>query len=113
MVDQKDRCVGFLSAVDLLTLTRDLSSVIGDLDRVSDVSREWLVEQVEKHDFGRQPVSARMTEALAAIDPDTPLPVAASEMLRHRVHHLPVLDGNRRLLGIISTLDLLEASLPT
>ena len=50
-----------------------------------------------------------MTGAVVVIDRETSLLQATEEMVRHRVHHLPVVDEHQRLLGIVSTLDLLEA----
>jgi len=109
VVDQKERCVGFLSATDLLELTREIEASLEDLDLVSEISRQWLLERLAENDLGRQTVSELMSRSVASTDPEAPLTDAAAEMLRHRVHHLPVLDEGQRILGIISTSDLLTA----
>ncbi len=109
VVDQRDRCVGIISATDLVELTRDLEQEISDLGRVSDVSRQWLLEKLTEHDLGKQTLASRMTSSVMSIQPEATLVAAASEMLRHRVHHLPVLDEHGHLLGILSTMDVLSA----
>ena len=76
---------------------------------MSDVSRAWLIEKLSRNDLGQQKISQRMTASVASISPEVTLTAAASEMLRHRVHHMPVLDEHQRLLGIVSTMDVLSA----
>jgi CBS domain-containing protein len=49
-----------------------------------------------------------MTSPVASIGPEATLVDAARAMLRHRVHHLPVVDDEQRLVGIVSTMDLLS-----
>ena len=50
-----------------------------------------------------------MTKDPVTVGPETPVGKATREILRNRVHHLPVVDHDERLLGIISTMDLLAA----
>jgi CBS domain-containing protein len=44
----------------------------------------------------------------ASVAPDTPLPHARQLMREHRVHHLPVLAADQRLVGVLSSLDLVD-----
>jgi CBS domain-containing protein len=55
-------------------------------------------------------VSARdiMTEHIVAIDPGTTVQEAVGLMLRHAVSALPVVNRDRKLLGLISEYDLLK-----
>lgn len=57
----------------------------------------------------RQPVSAVMTADPAVISPSTPLDEAARVMRERRIHALPVVDRRRRLLGILTSADILDA----
>ena len=109
VVDRHNRCIGIISASDLIALARELEQEITDLGRVSDVSRQWLLEKLTEHDLGSQKLATRMSSAVMSIAPEAMLTSAAAEMLRHRIHHLPVIDGQGHLLGIISTMDLLTA----
>lgn len=52
-----------------------------------------------------------MTEHLVTVSPDTCSEVAVSLMLRHGISGMPVVDQNKKLLGIISEYDLLECFL--
>ena len=48
-----------------------------------------------------------MTTTVVTVDRETPLLDAAGEMLRHRIHHIPVVDEQQHVLGIVSTMDVL------
>jgi len=109
VVDRQRRCVGILTATDLIELTRELDDELTDLTHVSDVSRQWLLEALAKHELGQQKLGDRMTAAVEGIGAEATLHAAASEMLRDRIHHLPVLDDQKRLLGILSTMDVRNA----
>lgn len=61
-----------------------------------------------------EPIRARrrvrdlMTEKLVAVEPDTTVREAANLMRGHAVNCLPVFNGNSRLKGIVTVVDLLE-----
>ncbi|MEO8379384.1 MAG: CBS domain-containing protein [Acidobacteriota bacterium] len=52
------------------------------------------------------PASAVMSAPLVAIHPDETLDEATQVMMENHVHHLPVIDDEGRLLGIIAQSDL-------
>ena len=108
VTDGRDRCVGILSTSDLIDPTRELEEELRDVERVSEQFRQWIMEKLTQANMGQQPVRELMTGSVAAVDRETPILDATSEMLRHRVHHLPVVDENQKLLGIVSTMDLLS-----
>ena len=49
-----------------------------------------------------------MTTEIISVGADATLKEAGDKMLKHHIHRLLVLDGNR-VLGIVSTLDLIRA----
>jgi CBS domain-containing protein len=53
-------------------------------------------------------VDAYMTEGAITVRADDDASLAARRMLEHRIHHLPVLDGDSAI-GMVSTGDLLAA----
>jgi len=55
-------------------------------------------------------VGKRMTHNPITIKPDTPVAEAQAIMRREKIHHLPVVDERRRLVGIVTEKDLLYAS---
>ncbi len=108
VVDGRDRCVGMLSTSDLIDLTHELDDETHHLGRSDESGRPWLFERLTEA-FGSERVSEQMTESVATIGPEVPLSEAAGMMLRNRVHHLPVVDDKERLLGILSTTDIVAA----
>jgi len=108
VIDHRDRCVGMLSSSDFLQITRELDSELSSLDASDIASERWLLQKL--HDgVGNDKVSEHMTENVASISSEAALSEAAQQMLRNRVHRLPVIDGNNRLVGIVSTMDVLRA----
>jgi CBS domain-containing protein len=59
----------------------------------------------------RRPVSSVMRGDVVTLAPDETLDVGQDIMRLGRVRHLPVLDEDGRLVGIVSKRDLLESSL--
>ena len=55
-------------------------------------------------------VKERMTRNPITIRPDIPVTEAQALMKREKIHHLPVLDKDEKLVGIVSEKDLLYAS---
>ena len=55
-------------------------------------------------------VRERMTRNPIFIRPDTPVTEAQALMKREKIHHLPVLDKEEKLVGIVTEKDLLYAS---
>ena len=43
-----------------------------------------------------------MTRKIITASPDDPLPSLASKMLRYGIRHLPIVDSDGRLLGVVS-----------
>jgi CBS domain-containing protein len=54
-----------------------------------------------------QPVSEIMTRNLMVCDPDSAVEALIMDMTKHRIRHLPVMDGNQ-LIGLVSVGDLLN-----
>ncbi len=107
VVNGHDQCVGMLSTSDLIELTHDLDEEIHNLGRADETQRSWLVEKLS-HALGTEPVSQQMTPDVETIDQEASLPNAAAAMLRNRVHRLPVTNSNGRLIGIVSTIDVMR-----
>ena len=106
VVDKKNHCIGILSTSDLVDMTRDVDDDIYNLDLVDPTSQRFLLEKLS-HSMGHETVQSFMSEAVATVQPETTIGHATKELLRNRVHHLPVVDANAHLIGIISTMDIL------
>ena len=106
VIDSRDHCVGILSTSDLVDMTRDVDDDLYHLDMVDPTSRRFLLEKLA-HSMGGETVQSFMSEAVATVEAETTLGKATQEMLRNRVHHLPVVDIHDKMIGIISTMDIL------
>ncbi len=106
VVDRNNRCVGILSTSDLVDMTRDVDGDLYELEFIDPTSQRFLLDKLA-HTMGKESVQSYMSEALTTIRPDTTLGEATREIVHNGVHHLPVVDGNEHLIGIISTMDVL------
>ena len=107
VVDHRENVVGIISTSDLIQLTHELDEEIRELDDATPFSREWHIQQLESGE--NRKVREFMTDAVETIMASDDLLKAARELSRHRVHHLPVVDGQGRLQGILSSMDIVEA----
>jgi CBS-domain-containing membrane protein len=105
VTDNKDRCIGILSTSDLIDPTRALEDALQDIERASPPSRPT---QLLLESMGQRQVRELMTATVVAVDREMPIMDATGEMLRQRVHHLPVVDAQHKIRGIVSTMDLLS-----
>ena len=103
VVDGRKRCVGILSTADLVDMTHDFDEDLRHLD----VSNQPDTIDKLTNRLGGEKVATYMSESVTTVGLETLIGKAAQEMLRNRVHHLPVVDHNERLMGIISTMDIL------
>ena len=55
-------------------------------------------------------IDAVMSTGLVTLTPEATLADARSLMHEHRIHHLPVVDANNKLRGLLTLSDLLRAS---
>jgi CBS domain-containing protein len=108
VVNGNEVCVGILSATDLMGLTRDLNEDLSEMGSL-EFTPQRLIDQMAEQDFGRRQVHELMTEVVETIGPEATLVEAARAMLRQQVHRLPVVNERQRLVGIISTTDVVAA----
>jgi len=106
VVNSRNACIGILSTSDLVDMTRDVDDDLYHLDMVDPTSRRFLLDKLA-HSLGNETVQSFMSEGVATIDMEATIGKATREMLRNRIHHLPVVDTHDRVIGIISTMDIL------
>jgi CBS domain-containing protein len=73
------------------------------------LTRELLIEHLERADFSDLVVKEAMTPTPMIIGPDAPLSEAARIMLEYGIHHLAVVENRHRFLGVLSSLDIVRA----
>ena len=106
VIDDQGRCVGILSATDFLRR-----------DGPQEESR-WEEHRLVRMENSMQLVSHRadvtssyMTCDVQSIAADATLVAAARVMCAEHVHRLPVLDKDGRVVGVISTMDIVASLL--
>jgi len=109
VVDARERCVGMISVTDLLGVTKDLSDELNALSAAGGLDHASLVEKLEHADLLTEQVQGWMSPDPISVDIGSSLKHAAKLMLRNQVHRLVVLDGQQRMVGVLSTMDLLAA----
>ncbi len=108
VVDSKNRCVGILSTSDLVDMTRDVDDEVYQLDFIDPASQRFLLDKLA-HTMGTESVQSYMSDAVTAISQESSLGEATRKMVREGIHHLPVVNDDDELVGIVSTMDLLAA----
>lgn len=93
----------------------DLLAALNNSDTVLDIREqdlELLYQQAQQHAFARQHQDLLcediMSRDLITVSADTPLSAAWQLLRQHKIQLLPVIDGQQRLLGVISLVDFLK-----
>lgn len=108
VLDHQGKCVGMLSSRDFMDMTHELDM---DFDEDLSVSGVWWNSFMRglSENIGAKSVMDLMSEDVVSVRADDLLVDAARIMLREKIHRLPVLGAHKRLIGIISTTDMLRA----
>lgn len=109
VVDVRRHCVGVISVSDLLGAAKDLNDELNALSETGGFDHEALVEKLEHADLLTEQVQDWMSTDPISVGIEDSVQHAAKLILRHRVHRLVVLDEQRRVVGVVSTMDLLAA----
>lgn len=108
IVDSAERVCGVLSTSDLIPLAYGLLCDIGVLQCSAESVRTTLTE-VLAEDNQSQTVGEFMTRSVKTCGPETSLREAAEELVENEIHHLPVVDNSNRVIGILSTMDIVRS----
>jgi CBS-domain-containing membrane protein len=107
VVDEHGKCVGILSATDLIkkegVCAEPLSMEEHALDGGNDRRAASISPDCSKY------VSALMTTAVQSVRPEVSVLMAARMMCAEHIHRLPVLDHDDRPIGVVSTMDIVAA----
>lgn len=109
VVDGANRCVGVISASDILGLAQERGEDFEAIHATEGLTRELLVEHLERADLSDLVVKDAMTPTPIVIGPEAPLSEAARIMTEYGIHHLAVTESKHRFLGVLSSLDILRA----
>lgn len=104
VIDADRKCVGMLSRSDLTeALFADDQKLAELLEE--DISSRFKTTLVET--CGDKQVREVMTHGVTSVTPESTVKAACQLMSENEIHHLPVLNENGTLEGIVSTFDLI------
>ncbi len=113
VVDSKDRCVGLISATDILNFEQEHSEFTAEANANlarhydSDTGR-WESVRVTSYaleEFAEERVERLMATNVVSVTTDSPLKDVARTMIEQSIHRVVVLDKDQRLQGIVSSTD--------
>ncbi len=108
VIDRDGRCIGMLSTSDMVEVTRDVDAGLLEMENASQLLWGDYIEKLGNH-VGHQNVMELMSENVVSVRPDSALADAAARMVREHIHRIPVVDDSDRVVGIVSTTDILGA----
>ncbi|MEW6216869.1 MAG: CBS domain-containing protein [Candidatus Bipolaricaulota bacterium] len=105
VVDEDGRVVGVISERDLIRAV-----LPGYVDMLQSVAFLPSLDQLSRrlHEIGPRPVAEFMTEDVVAARPDDNDLHVADLMIRKGLKQIPVLDDQKRLVGVVRRIDLLH-----
>jgi CBS domain-containing protein len=110
VVDETQRLVGIISETDLMWQETGVTppAYVMLLDSVIYLQNPGQYER-DLHKALGQTVGEVMTAHPVTTTPDQPLAAAARIMHEHRIHRLPVVDADQRVVGILTRGDIVRA----
>jgi CBS domain-containing protein len=109
VVNGRGLCVGVISVTDLLGMTQELSDELNALSGSRWLDHNTLVQKLEHADLLTDLVQDLMSTDVVSVHVDATLQEAARQMLENHVHRLVVIDDQKQVAGVVSTMDLLAA----
>lgn len=116
VVDHQDRCVGVLSASDIMTVEQDhIAQEDESLGAYFDSdTQSWESIRIAPDDERLADLSVldAMSNDLICVTPDTPIGKVAGTMVDSAVHRVLVMNADRELLGVVSSFDFVRLAVP-
>lgn len=101
VVDRVNRLIGIVTIGDFLKHAQEMGGE-SEQERL-----KRLVMRTEGHHSNKPEVAGQiMTTSVHSLGPENRISDVISLFRRHRIHHAPIVDGNNKLLGMISDKDL-------
>jgi len=107
VVDEEGRCLGVLSQNDLTRFLAQNDAAAIAQHEEEEFTADWQVADVE--DLPADAVSRYLTRGAVTAPIHTPITELAAQMCDARVHRVLIADGRGKVVGIVSSLDVLRA----
>lgn len=102
-VVEHERCVGIVTSTDLVVLIRATDKLLrSDYPHYDDCL--WAVELIQSK-LDQDPIREIMSEVVLTTSPETAVDQVAAQMLSELIHHVPVVDDQGKLVGVLSSFD--------
>ncbi len=108
VVDKHNEVIGILSITDLVNLLREVQTDLSALWTARQNDRAYLLDSL-KEESGQMLISEIMTTPVETVKATHNVIVAAQIMAREQFRHLPVVDGQRHPVGMLSATDFIRA----
>jgi CBS domain-containing protein len=109
VIDDGRHCVGVIAAVDMLPASEQLDDEVRELSLKSSEEQDYVADTVPTQGLAQHAVEDFMSTAVVTVGGGVMLPEAATKMLQNQIHHLIVVDDQDHVIGMLSTMDILEA----
>jgi len=109
VVDSKGSCIGIVTSHDLVEYESVRKAMQNELNHGMNYNMAHYGDGAEFRLPGQffDEVGFHMTKALETASPQDPLSRVAKKMCSKHIHHVLVLDETKKLLGMLSSLDVL------
>ena len=110
VVDEFGKCVGVITSSDLVRYQSELPDVNARIDQGMsyDIEHSGPDGSIELVPHPYDEVRRHMTPFVQSISEEASVSAAARIMCSQHIHHLVVLDGANRPVGVLSSLDILS-----
>jgi CBS domain-containing protein len=110
VLDEAGHLTGIVTETDLIEQDKPLHipTVISLFDWVIYLESEKSFQQ-EVHKITARKVGEICARDVVTCSAETPAPEVADLMVRHKVHLVPVVDDERRVLGVVARLDIIRS----
>ena len=107
VINSTNQCIGIISRKDMTELYLKEDQELAHLVDADRLSLEWFSRATETSDVCK--VHELMSVDVVTVAQSANLPAACQMMASQQIHHLPVVNDDDELVGMISTFDVVKA----
>jgi len=106
IVDRNNHCAGIVTTTDLVGIIYEVDEDVSNTDPIDPLAQRRLIDHLTST-VGHEPISSYMSDQVTTAPESVTLKAAARLMVKEQVHHLPILNDQNELVGILSSMDVL------
>ncbi|SMP72273.1 CBS domain-containing protein [Neorhodopirellula lusitana] len=103
VVDENKMLKGMVTVNDMLRLIQNAERTLNCNLAIYD--ENYLVNELIRECLGSDPVSSVMSTATITAEQDDSIQRVSKLMIENQVHHIPVMNHDKKLVGVVSTMD--------